>query len=174
MTLQIPTLNGQIETGFLSLCPVAFRFGEYTFPTSSYHKMLEFFADNQNEHMALMASCNKEFIERFSGSQIEKTINDIISEKYDPELMQTKLHEQIEQYRADLVFVKVTTPVDDSNISIGKYLVERSPFRILSHYAVDGGLFGWANRNYPTSAIKAKDAMKKTNRTLFKWCTNIP
>jgi hypothetical protein len=171
MSLGIETQSHRIvDGGFFGAFTCGFRFGEYAFPTQSMHHMFSYFANKPESFRVNLVSFGEDAFWSSQNSylnEIASTFIDLEEERLDKFLDRTQGRFDIDQIRSDLRSIPIRISKDESEVSFGKYLINRAGFSGIVQYSIHGGWFGWNNGNYPKSATQALEAIKHSKRPVY-------
>lgn len=168
-----------LDAGFFSIFTSAFRFGEYSFPTQNVHRMFGYFADKPDAMAINLISIGSEgFEESLQVYLSEEIIPRLVEvqESFLEALAEDELNRRMIQLQGNLEMsdrdfklegIPIRVYEDESQVSIGRYIVDSKLFRGLAAYSLNGGWMGWKDQEYPEAASRAIDSIKKSKRQLY-------
>jgi len=178
MSLTIKTESHEnVEGGFFSVYTGAFRFGDYAFPTQNLHKMIKHFAEKPSSFALNLTSFGEETFWNNTDKFFEEILNSVFENTSSllPELAEYELDRiinskqgksSLSDINAEIVPIRINN--EETEISFGRYKLDKNNFNGLTKYVVEGGWFGWNNGDYPESAQQAIESIKNSKRPLYE------
>ena len=182
MTLMVETeSHGEVESGFYSTFTQFARLGEYAFSTRHFCELVQYFAKNPQISKAQILGYDLDKFWEREEDHMQEITRMIIEagQSYLPELQKSDT-EQLERHRGEVCaedevdlydegrMVPVDVADDESAITIGEYRIPALHFGRMAVYLAMGGFMGWMNEQKPEFAEPTIEAIKGSERELYR------
>ncbi len=171
MTLLLETKShGTVESGFFASFTQMARIGQYAFETKDLCNLAKTLAENPKLQNLEISGCGLDQYRQLEKKYMNLIMKNYVSlsdEAFDEFAEETQGNLPLEA-KVELINVRKIVPINvgHDDIKIGEYTIENNEFASMMYYFVNGGFFGWAERE-PSFIAPTIVAIQMSKNSLF-------